>query len=281
MNRRPAHGRKAADLAIKVVSTLAALLGIVALAWILIVVFRRGASALSWTFFTALPTPPGVPGGGLRNAILGTLYITGIAALIGIPAGLLAGVYLAEHGRNTWFGAIVRFTTNVLMGVPSIIIGLFVYTLVVVRTGHFSGYAGSLALAIIMLPVVARTTEDMLTLVPSSLREAALALGAPRWKVTTNIVFRAAKAGLITGTLLALARVSGETAPLLFTALSSPYAVDSLNEPTANLTVTLFSYAMSPYADWQRTAWGAALIITLAVLAVTIAVRTAFGGNRR
>jgi phosphate transport system permease protein len=151
----------------------------------------------------------------------------------------------------------------------------------VVRTGHFSGYAGAIALAIIMLPVVARTTEDMLTLVPSSLREAALALGAPRWKVTTSVVFRAARAGLITGTLLALARVSGETAPLLFTALSSPYAVDSLNEPTANLTVTLFNYAMSPYADWQRTAWGAALIITLAVLAVTILVRTVFGGNRR
>jgi phosphate transport system permease protein len=281
MNRRSARRRRLVDQGVRLLAMLAAALGIAALVWILGVVVQRGAAALSGTFFTALPTPPGVPGGGLRNALLGTLYMTGLAALLGIPTGLLAGVYLAEYGTHTWLGAAVRFASNVLMGVPSIIVGLFVYTLVVVRTGHFSGWAGALALAIIMVPVVTRTTEDMLGLVPGSLREAALALGAPRWRVTTGIVFRAAKAGLLTGTLLALARVSGETAPLLFTSLNSPFAVDSLNEPTANLTVTLFNYAMSPYADWQRTAWGAALVITGAVLITTIAARALLGETQR
>ena len=281
MIRRQARGRRALDLVVKGASILAALIGIAALVWILAVVLQRGAAALSGTFFTELPTPPGVPGGGLRNAILGTIYMTALAALIGIPTGILAGMYLAEHGQHSILGATVRFASNVLMGVPSIIIGLFVYGLVVVRTGHFSGYAGTIALAIIMLPVVARTTEDMLLLVPSTLRESALALGAPRWRVTTSVVFRAAKAGLITGTLLALARVSGETAPLLFTALNSPFAVESLNEPTANLTVTIFNYAMSPYEDWQRMAWGAALLITMAVLAITILARALLKDGKR
>jgi phosphate transport system permease protein len=216
-----------------------------------------------------------VPGGGLANALVGTLLITLLATLIGVPVGLFAGIYLAEFATKSVFAISVRFTTNVLMGMPSIIIGLFIYTILVVSTGHFSGYAGAVALAIIMLPVVARTTEDMLGLVPNALREAALALGAPRWKVTLGIVFRAAKSGLLTGVLLAVARVSGETAPLLFTTLNSPYWTFSLNKPMANLTVSIFNFAMSPYRDWQQLAWGASLIITAAVLLLTVVARVA------
>ncbi len=258
----------------------AALLGIGALTWILYTVISRGAAAINWAFFTELPTPPGVGGGGLSSALWGTVYITGVAAALGIPLGLLAGVYLAELGRHSRLGDAVRFGSNVLMGVPSIIVGLFVYTIIVLPTGHFSGWAGGVSLAIIMLPVVARTSEDMLRMVPDSLRESALALGAPRWRATFGVIFRAARAGLITGVVLAVARVSGETAPLLFTALNSPYTVSSLNEPTANLTVTIFNYAMSPYQDWQTLAWGASLIITVAVLVLTLLSRLAFKENR-
>lgn len=273
MKRRSARRRRLVNRVVTALSAGAALFGIGALAWIIFAVIRRGAAAINPTFFTELPTPPGVPGGGLSNALWGTLYITGIAAVIGIPLGLLAGVYLAEFGEHTRLGAAVRFMSNVLMGVPSIIIGLFVYTIIVLPTGHFSGWAGGVSLAIIMLPVVARTSEDMLRLVPDALRESALALGAPRWRTTLGVVFRAAKAGLITGIVLAVARVSGETAPLLFTALNSPYKVESLNEPTANLTVTIFNYAMSPYEDWQTLAWGASLIIMAAVLLLTVLSR--------
>ena len=212
-------------------------------------------------------------GGGLANAIVGTLVLTVVATLIAVPAGLMAGIYLAEFSGDSKVGDYSRFSGNVLMGMPSIIVGIFAYTLVVVPQGNFSGYAGALALAILMLPVIARTTEDMLRLVPNTLRESALALGAPRWKVTLVIVFRAAKSGLITGILLAVARVSGETAPLLFTALNSPYWVSSLNQPTPNLTVTIFNYAMSPYPDWQQKAWGASLLITFSVLILTISAR--------
>lgn len=273
MRRRPATGRKVLDGTIKAVSSLAALLGIAALAWILTEVIGRGAAAIDWGFFTELPTPPGIAGGGLQNAIVGTLLITLLAAVMGIPLGILAGVYLSEFGMHTRLGAAVRFTSNVLMGVPSIIIGLFVYTTCVLPVGHFSGWSGAVSLAVIMLPVVARTTEDMLTLVPNELRESALSLGAPRWRVTMNVIFRSARAGLITGVILAFARISGETAPLLFTAMNSPFAVGSLNEPTANLTVTIFNYAMSPYDDWQAMAWGASLLITMAVLVLTISAR--------
>jgi phosphate transport system permease protein len=273
VRRRPATGRKVLDGTIKAVSSLAALLGIAALAWILTEVIGRGAAAIDWGFFTELPTPPGIAGGGLQNAIVGTLLITLLAAVMGIPLGILAGVYLSEFGMHTRLGAAVRFTSNVLMGVPSIIIGLFVYTTCVLPVGHFSGWSGAVSLAVIMLPVVARTTEDMLTLVPNELRESALSLGAPRWRVTMNVIFRSARAGLITGVILAFARISGETAPLLFTAMNSPFAVGSLNEPTANLTVTIFNYAMSPYDDWQAMAWGASLLITMAVLVLTISAR--------
>ena len=273
MKLRPATGRRLTDLAVSIWAGASALLGIFILFWILYVVLARGLGALNLAFFTQLPTPPGIMGGGLANAIVGTLVLTAVATLIAVPMGLMAGIYLAEFSDDSKVGDYSRFSANVLMGMPSIIVGIFAYTLVVVPLGHFSGYAGALALAILMLPVITRTTEDMLRLVPNTLRESALALGAPRWKVTLVIVFRAAKSGLITGILLAVARVSGETAPLLFTALNSPYWVSSLNEPTPNLTVTIFSYAMSPYPDWQQQAWGASLLITFGVLILTISAR--------
>lgn len=276
MKLRPPTGRRLANLAVSIWAGASALTGIVILFWILYVVIIRGLGALNLSFFTHLPTPPGMGGGGLANAILGTLVLTGAATLMAVPLGLLAGVYLAEFSEESKAGDYSRFSANVLMGMPSIIVGIFAYSLVVVPLGHFSGYAGALALAILMLPVITRTTEDMLRLVPNTLRESALALGAPRWKVTLAIVFRAAKGGLITGILLAVARVSGETAPLLFTALNSPYWFHSLGEPTPNLTVTIFNYAMSPYPDWQQKAWGASLLITLGVLLITVLARFLF-----
>lgn len=281
MTPRPAWGRKLTDRAVRALSLLAALGGLFFLGWILLVVIQRGAAAIDWNFFTGLPAPPGVEGGGLSSAIVGTLVITSLATVIGVPIGIAAGVYLAEIERKSRLAAAVRFTINIMMGIPSIIIGLFVYTILVLPVGHFSGWAGAVALGIIMLPVVARTTDDMLTLVPNELRESALALGAPRWKVTLSVVFRAARAGMVTGVLLAVARVSGETAPLLFTALNSPYWPTSLSEPTSNLTVTIFNYAMSPYPDWQQLAWGASLLIMTAVLGTTILARTLFKEKKR
>jgi len=270
---RPPTGRRLADLLVKIWAVASALVGIGILVWILSGVIIRGASALDLNFFTKLPTPPGMSGGGLANAILGTIAMTVAASVISVPLGLLAGVYLAEFGQESKVADQSRFSANVLMGMPSIIVGLFAYAIVVKPLGHFSGYAGVVALAILMIPVITRTTEDMLRLVPNTLRESALALGAPRWKVTLAVVFRAAKAGLITGILLAVARVSGETAPLLFTALDSPYWFHSLSGPTPNLTVTIFNYAMSPYNDWVRLAWGASLVITVGVLAFTLLAR--------
>ncbi|MFH1437381.1 MAG: phosphate ABC transporter permease PstA [Pseudomonadota bacterium] len=273
--------RRGKDMTVKVVSSLAALAGIAALAWILYEVIARGASAINWDFFTSLPEPPGVEGGGVANAIVGTALITGLATILGVPAGILAGVYLNEFGRKSRIGNMVRFCANVMMGIPSIIVGLFVYTVLVVPVGHFSGYAGAAALAIIMMPIVARTAEDMMGLVPNELRESALALGAARWKVTLGIVFRAAKTGLITGVILSVARVSGETAPLLFTSLNSPYWTVNPAEPTANLTVTVFNFAMSPYPIWQQTAWGASLLIIAAVLILTIVTRFVFREKKK
>ena len=275
MNMRPrsSFGRKLTDVIIKILSTGAACVGIFFLGWILLEVFRRGAAALNWTFLTQLPSPPGVEGGGVLNAMIGTLLMTILATGMGVPTGLLAGVYLSEFGKHTRLGSTVRFTVNVLMGIPSIIIGLFVYILLVAPVGHFSGYAGAVALAILMFPVVTRTTEDMLSMVPNALREATLCLGAPRWLATLTILFRAAKTGLLTGVLLSIARVSGETAPLLFTALNNRYMLESLNEPLGNLTVTIFQFAMSPYPNWNRMAWGASLLIMLAALALNIVAR--------
>ena len=273
VKRASQRRRRLADRGMKVAASLAAFVGIVFLVWVLSEVIVRGASALNWSFFTKLPAPPGASGGGLGNAMFGTLLISLVATLLGVPLGVMAGVYLSEYGAGSRFGALVNFMVNVMMGIPSIIAGLFIYTLLVVSFGHFSGYAGAVSLAFLMMPIVARTTADMMALVPSSLREAALALGAPRWGVTVQVVFRAAKAGLLTGILLAIARVSGETAPLLFTALNSPYWPHGLSGPTANLTVTIFNYAMSPYANWQRAAWGASLVITVGVLTINLLSR--------
>ncbi|NLX05984.1 MAG: phosphate ABC transporter permease PstA [Phycisphaerae bacterium] len=278
MIERSYRQRNLTDAGIKALSGLSALVAIFFLGWILIVVALKGASAVNVDFFTQLPTPIGEEGGGLRNAILGTIVLTVLATAIGVPLGVLGGVYLAEYGLESRFADAVRFVYNVLMGTPSIIVGVFVYTILVVEPlglGTFSGYAGAVALAVIMLPVVARTTEDMLALVPNALRESALALGAPRWKVTVGVVFRAAKTGLVTGCLLAIARVSGETAPLLFTALNSSFefSLAGLGEPTPNLTVTIWNYAMSPFEDLQRMAWGASLLITLGVLLIMLFAR--------
>ena len=254
-------------------SGAAATLGLVMLTWILGDVALRGLQAINWTFFTELPTPPGMEGGGVANDIVGTLLMTVAATCMSVPFGVLAGTWLSEFGRDSKLGSLIRYFSDILVSAPSIVIGVFVYLVMVRPMGHFSGWAGAVALAIIMLPVVSRTTEEMLKLVPHELREAALALGAPYWKVMLQVIYRAAATGMATGIMLAVARVAGETAPLLFTAMSSPYWMESMNEPMANLTVTLFNYAMSPYDDWQTKAWGAAFLITMAVLFTTITTR--------
>jgi phosphate transport system permease protein len=277
MKPRPPTGRRVVNGVVSGLAAASALMGLLTLAWILGGVLRRGVGAFNLDFFTRLPNPPGIPGGGLANAIVGTLAMTGLATLLAVPVGLMAGVFLSEFGQKSRLADHSRFAANVLMGMPSIIIGVFAYAVLVLPRGQFSGYAGALSLGIIMLPVVARTAEDMLRLLPNTLREAGLALGAPTWKVTLAILFRAARPGLLTGILLAVARVSGETAPLLFTALNSPYWVSSLAGPTPNLTVTIFNFAMSPYPDWQQMAWGASLLITCGVLALNLAARFFLG----
>jgi phosphate transport system permease protein len=255
-------------------------LGMLFLFWILAVLFRNGAAALSPTLFTQTTPPPG-SAGGLANAIYGSLLIVGTATLVGTPIGVLAGIYLAEYGRSGWFAETTRFVNDMLLSAPSIILGLFIYTIYVVPVGHFSGWAGSMALGLIAIPVVVRTTENMLRLVPNTLREAAVALGAPMWKVILRITLKAARGGVITGVLLAVARISGETAPLLFTALNNQFFATDMNAPMANLPVVIFQFAMSPFDDWQALAWAAALLITLAVLALNIAARTLFRQSPR
>jgi len=243
------------------------------LIWVLGDVTLKGIAIISPDFFTELPAPPGMEGGGLGNAILGTVLITLAAALMAVPIGVMAGIYLAEFGQDNVFGRIIRFLADILMSAPSIVIGVFVYLIMVKTVGHFSGWAGAVSLAILMLPVVIRTSEEMLRLVSNELREAALALGAPYWSMMLHVVLRSAKTGIITGVMLAVARVAGETAPLLFTALNSPYWGHDMNQPMANLTVTLFNYAMSPYSDWHQLAWGAAFLITFSILVVTLLTR--------
>jgi phosphate transport system permease protein len=250
-------------------------LGMLFLFWILAVLFANGAEALSPTLFTQSTPPPG-SAGGLKNALYGSLLIVGTATLVGTPIGILAGIYLAEYGRSGWFAEITRFINDILLSAPSIILGLFVYTVYVLHVGHFSGWAGSMALALIAIPVVVRTTENMLRLVPNSLREAAIALGAPMWKVILMVTLRAVRGGVVTGVLLAVARISGETAPLLFTALNNQFFSADMNAPMANLPVVIFQFAMSPFDDWKTLAWAAALIITLAVLVLNILARTVF-----
>ena len=259
-------------------SLAATAFGLFWLVWLLWTLVSAGLPWLRWEVFTQSTPPPG-SAGGLANAIVGSLLMTGVGVAIGTPAGVLAGTYLAEFGRNSRIAAAVRFVNDVLLSAPSIIIGVFVYEVVVVRTGHFSGWAGALALSVIVLPVVVRTTEDMLRLVPESLREAAAALGAPQWKVVIQVVYRAARAGIMTGVLLALARISGETAPLLFTALNNQFWSTSLDQPLANLPVVIFQFAMSPYEDWHHLAWAGALLITASILVLNILVRVLLRGR--
>ena len=270
--------RKLKNFTVIGVSAFGTVIAAVLLIWILWTILRNGAESLSVEFLTQPTKPYGVPGGGMLNAILGTALITLVATLLAVPAGMLGGVCLSEFARSSRFGNAVRFSANVMMGMPSIIVGLFIYTLIVMTTGRFSGFAGSVALAIIMFPVILRTTEDMLCMVPNALRESALAIGAPRWRITLAVVFRSAKSGLMTGVLLAVARVAGETAPLLFTALTSDaWPTGFFTQPTANLTVTMTEYATnSPFETMHIRAWGAALIITAAVLALNILCRTIF-----
>ncbi|MDF2620623.1 MAG: phosphate transporter, inner rane subunit PstA [Xanthobacteraceae bacterium] len=264
--------RRATDYAVKAISTGFAALSIVFLAWILWTLLSRGLPALGPHVFTKITAPPGA-GGGLLNAIVGSLIQIVVALIIGTPVGLLCGTFLAENGRNTQIGNAVRFVNDVLLSAPSILIGLFVYQLLVIPFGGFSGWAGAIALAIIIIPVVVRTTEDMLNLVPIGLREAAFALGAPQWKVVTFITWRAARAGIVTGILLALARAAGETAPLLFTSLGNNGWSISLDAPMASLPIAIYQYAASPFEDWVALAWAGALIITVGVLTLNILSR--------
>ncbi len=248
------------------------------LAWLVSIlwnVISLGIGGISVSLFT-LETPPPGASGGLGNAIVGSVIMVGLATLIGTPIGILAGIYLAEYGRRSWLGSVTRFVNDMLLSAPSIVIGLFVYAIVVARFGGFSGWSGVLALTLLLLPVVVRTTENMLLLVPNSLREAAIALGAPRYRVISGVTLRAARAGVITGVLLALARISGETAPLLFTSLSNQFWSFKMSEPMANLPVTIFKFAMSPFEDWQRLAWAGVFLITLGVLLLNILARTLF-----
>jgi phosphate transport system permease protein len=255
-----------------VLSLAATAFGLGWLVLILGVLLWEGFSGLSLAVFTEMTPPPGSTG-GLLNAIMGSLVLTGLAVLIGTPIGILAGTYMAEYGRHDRLTSVVRFINDILLSAPSIVIGLFIYEVMVYPMGHFSGWAGSVALAVIVIPVVVRTTEDMLTLVPDTLREAAASIGLPRSLMITRIAYRAAKAGMVTGVLLAVARISGETAPLLFTALNNQFWSSNMNAPVASLPVVIFQFALSPYKDWQALAWTGALIITMAVLALSITAR--------
>jgi len=261
------------------VSGLAVAFGIFWLVWILLTLVYQGGEALvRFSFFTEMTPPPGADG-GLANAIVGSLLMVAFGTLIGTPIGILAGTYLAEYGKRSWLASATRFLNDVLLSAPSIVIGLFVYSLYVSHVKHFSGWAGSFALALLVVPVVVRTTDDMLSLVPGSLREAAAALGCPTWKMVVFITYRAARSGILTGVLLAVARISGETAPLLFTVLNNQFWSVDMNAPMANLPVVIFQFAMSPYEDWHRLAWGGAALITFAVLFLNIIARVLFKKN--
>ena len=256
-------------------SMVAMAIGLGALVWILGTLLLNGIGALAPKVFTQMTPPPG-SSGGLLNAIVGSLLMVGVGTLIAAPTGVLAGIYLAEFGQRSWLAPVTRFVNDILLSAPSIILGLFIYAIYVAQVKHFSGWAGAMTLALIAIPVIVRATDNMLSLVPNSLREAAAALGAPKWRVILYVTLRAARAGVVTGILLAVARISGETAPLLFTALNNQFWSSDLNAPLANLPVVIFQFAMSPYEDWQRLAWGGATLITLLVLAINIAARLLF-----
>jgi len=248
--------------------------GLVWLIWILIETVHLGFAGLTLSLFTEMTPPPQAETGGLANAIFGSVTMVTFATLLGTPIGILAGIYLAEYGQKTWLGSITRFINDILLAAPSIVIGLFIYSIVVARMKSYSGWAGVLALALIVIPVVIRTTENMLSLIPNALREAAYALGTPKWKVIMTVTLKSARAGVLTGILLALARIAGETAPLLFTALSNQFWTSDLSSPMASLPVTIFKFAMSPYENWQKLAWAGVFLITLGVLVLNILART-------
>lgn len=267
--------RKRINVLALTLSLAAMAFGLVWLIWILIETVRLGVGGLALATFTEM-TPPPMDDGGLANAIVGSLMMVGLATLIGTPVGVMAGIYLAEYGQRTVLGSVTRFINDILLSAPSIVVGLFIYATVVARMKTFSGFAGVLALALIVVPVVIRTTENMLTLVPSALREAAYALGTPKWRVIATITLKSARAGVITGVLLAVARISGETAPLLFTALSNQFWTADLGQPMASLPVTIFKFAMSPYENWQKLAWAGVFLITIGVLGLNILARVLF-----
>jgi len=275
--RRRLHGRRQRRNVVALTLALAAMaFGIFWLVWILVETVRLGIGGLSLTLFTEMTPPPQADTGGLANAIFGSLAMVTTATLLGTPIGVLAGIYLAEYGQRGWLGHTTRFINDILLSAPSIVIGLFIYSVVVARVQSFSGWAGVLALALIVIPVVIRTTENMLSLIPNALREAAYALGTPKWRVVLTVTLRAARAGVITGILLAVARIAGETAPLLFTALSNQFWTSDMSKPMASLPVTIFKFAMSPYENWQKLAWAGVFLITLGVLILNIVARTFF-----
>jgi phosphate transport system permease protein len=267
------RGRKRINAVALTLSLAAMAFGLFWLIWILVETVRLGFGGLAWSVFTEMTPAPLAETGGLANALMGSLMMVALATFVGTPIGVMAGVYLAEYGQKTWLGSATRFINDILLSAPSIVIGLFIYAVVVARMKSYSGYAGILALALIVIPVVVRTTENMLTLIPNALREAAYALGTPKWKVILSVTLKAARAGVITGVLLAFARIAGETAPLLFTALSNQFWSTNLGAPMANLPVTIFKFAMSPYENWQKLAWAGVFLITLGVLALNIVAR--------
>ena len=271
------HKRRKRINAVALMLSLAAMaFGVFWLIWILVETVRLGVGGMALSIFTEMTPPPQAETGGLANAIFGSGVMVTLATLIGTPVGILAGIYLAEYGQKSWLGSLTRFINDILLSAPSIVIGLFIYSVVVARSKSFSGWAGILALALIVIPVVIRTTENMLTLIPNSLREAAYALGTPKWKVIMTVTLKAARAGVITGVLLALARIAGETAPLLFTALSNQFWTSDLSQPMASLPVTIFKFALSPYENWQQLAWAGVFLITVGVLVLNILARALF-----
>jgi phosphate transport system permease protein len=269
-------GRKRINAIALTLSLAAMAFGLFWLAWILFETVRLGIGGLALTVFTESTPPPQADSGGLANAIVGSGIMVALATAIGTPVGVMAGVYLAEYGQRSWLGRVTQFINDILLSAPSIVIGLFIYAVIVARFKSFSGWAGVFALSLIVIPVVIRTTENMLVLIPNALREAAYALGTPKWKVIWSVTLKAARAGVITGVLLALARIAGETAPLLFTALNNQFFSTSLTDPMASLPVTIFKFAMSPYDNWRELAWAGVFIITLGVLALNIAARVLF-----
>ena len=270
------RSRKRTNVMALTLAIAAMAFGLFWLLWILFETFRLGLGGLNLAVFTEMTPPPQADTGGLANAIFGSVVMAGLATLLGTPIGVMAGIYLAEYGQKTWLGSVTRFINDILLSAPSIVIGLFIYSVVVAQLKSFSGFAGVLALALIVIPVVIRTTENMLSLIPNALREAAYALGTPKWIVISSVTLKAARAGVITGVLLAIARISGETAPLLFTALSNQFWTSDLSKPMASLPVTIFKFAMSPYENWQKLAWAGVFLITVGVLALNIAARVFF-----